>query len=358
VATAASATDVGVRPAVRPLRARRRRRLVVSALIALSVVLLAEAAVRIDASRLPEPQVWSNPEAQIKYDQMKALRRAGQTGGVVVLGTSLTDVGVDPVLMATELDHRVPVYNASLAGVTVEVARWWYARVVRPLLAPRIVVFGITSRELNPNDLDGVRLGAQFFASPAVHRLSGTESLMERLERYGDDVSYLFRYRKMLRQPEQVLHHRTAIDIQRPVISDVGQATSFVHSGYNTSPLIAPFFRQTITRDFTVSAAKVATVIGILRDARASGAQVLFVDMPITAAYIALHPHQWADWATYENALTKVVAQTGVPELPAQLWATSYFADPIHLNGAGTRRLTPLLVQRLHGMLPTPATAS
>jgi hypothetical protein len=351
VAAIASDTDAGVRSAARPLKSCRRRRLVVSAVITLSVVLLAELIVRLDASRLPEPQMWLNLEAQIKYDQMKALHRSRQTGGVVILGTSLTDVGVDPALLATEIDRRAPVYNASLAGANVEVVRWWYAHVVVPFLHPRLVIFGLTSRELNPNDPDGIRLGAQFFASAAAHHLSGTESVLERIERYGDAYSYLFRYRRMLRQPLEVLHHHTAIDVQRTVISDLGQATSFVHSGYNTSPLIAPFFRQTITRDFTVSPAKVATVVGVLRDVRASGAQVLLVDMPVTSAYIALHPNQWADWAAYEGALSGVVARTGVPEVPAQLWATSYFADPIHLNGAGSRRLTALLVPRLPGTL-------
>jgi hypothetical protein len=258
-------------------------------------------------------------------------------------------------LFAAQIDHRLAVYDASLAGGTLESARWWYEHTVVPLLHPKIVIFGFTSRELNGNDPDALKLGTQFFQSPAVHHLAGTETLMERLERVGDDVSYLVRYRKLLRQPTVALHHHTALDIQRPVISAGGQATSFVVSGYNRSPLIPAFFRQTVTYRFAVGPSKVATVLGTLHDISGSGATALLVDMPITSDYIALHPNGWADWAAYENAMTSIVSQSGVPEMPAQLWTPPYFADPIHLNGAGARRLTGLLVTRIRRLLPAPA---
>ena len=337
-----------------PVR-RRWARIVVPLAVAVAVVLLAEFAVRAEASHLPEPQRWNAPEAQVKYDQMKLLSRAHQTGGVVLLGTSLMDVGVDPALFAAQIGHRLPVYDASLAGGTLESARWWYTHVVVPLLHPKIVIFGFTSRELNPNDPDAAKLGTQFFESPAVHQLAGTESLMELLDRTGDNVSYLFRYRKLLRKPSEALHHRTALDIQRPVISPGGQATSFVTSGYNRSPLIPAFFRQTVTYRFTVGPSKVATVLGTLHDIKASDASTLLVDMPITREYIGLHPNGWADWAAYEQAMTSIVSQSGVAEMPAQLWTPPYFADPIHLNGAGARRLTGLLVTRIRGMLAAAA---
>jgi hypothetical protein len=351
---ATTAADPGTRRDLRTAApvSRRRARFVVPLAAALVVVVLAELVVRAGASHLPEPQVWNAPEAQVKYDQMKLLNRAHQTGGVVLLGTSLMDVGVDPGLFATQLGRRVPVYDASLAGGTLESVRWWYTHVVVPLLHPKTVIFGFTSRELNPNDPDGLKLEAQFFASPAVHHLAGTESVMEGLEWAGDDVSYLFRYRKLLRRPSETLHHRTTLDIQRPVISAGGQATSFVASTYNRSPLIPAFFRKTVTYRFAVGLSRVAAVLATLHDIRVSGASVLLVDMPITSDYIALHPNGWADWATYERAVTSIVSQTGVAEMPAQLWTPAYFADPIHLNGAGAKRLTALLAARIRGTLP------
>jgi hypothetical protein len=355
VTTAAAPGTRSDRPAGAPV-SRRRARILVPVAVALLVIVLAELLVRIGASRLAEPQVWNAPEAQVKYDQMKLLSRTHQTGGVVLLGTSLMDVGVDPALFAAQIGHRVPVYDASLAGGTLESVRWWYVHVVVPLLHPKFVIFGFTSRELNPNDSDAARLGAQFFQSPAVHNLAGTESVLERLEWTGDDVSYLFRYRRLLRRPGELFHHRTALDIQRPVISPGGQATSFVTSGYNRSPLIPAFFRQTVTYRFEVGPSKVAAAVGTLQDIKASGAGTLLVDMPITSDYIALHPNGWGDWATYEKAMTAIASASGVAEVPAQLWTPAYFADPFHLNGTGALRLTGLLVRRVRGMLPAVAT--
>ena len=355
MATTATVPETIEEPSPTLSTSRRRSRFVVSLAAALVFIALAELAVRAGASRLPEPQTWDAPEAQVKYDQMAHLSRAHQTGGIVLLGTSLMDVGVDSALFAAQTGQRLPVYDASLAGGTLETVRWWYAHVVVPLLHPKVVIFGYTSRELNPNDPDAAKLSTRFFQSPAVHHLAGTETLMERLERVGDRVSYLFRYRRLLRQPSETLHHRTALDIQRPVISAGGQATSFVTFGYNRSPLIPAFFRQTVTYRFAVGPSQVATALGALSDIRASGAGALLVDMPITSDYIGLHPNGWADWARYEQAMNSIVTRSRVPEVPAQLWTPAYFADPIHLNGAGARRLTAILVARVRGMLPAAA---
>jgi hypothetical protein len=325
--------------------------------IALSVVLLAEATVRVVADKLAAPQLWSAPEAQVKYAQMRALNKAHQTGGVVFVGTSLTDTGIDPAVFSTGIANRVPVYNASLSGATIETARWWYGHVVVPLLHPRVVVFGLTSREVNLNDPDAAGLAKQFFSSPEVRRLSGTESLMQSLERYGDSASYLFRYRADLRTPATALHHKTQVDLEKLFVSPQGMELALTRNGFYRNQAVDDFFHTTITRNFKVSEAKVAALVGLIGDVPATGARLLLVDMPITTDYIVLHPHQWLDFVTYEEAMSGVVAKTGVTEMPFQVWTHPFFADPIHLNEVGARRFTPLLVPAVQKMLslPTPA---
>jgi hypothetical protein len=320
--------------------------------VALLVVLLGEVAVRAVSSHLPEPQLWSSPESQIKYDEMRALARAHQTGGVVLLGTSLTDVGIDPALLSGELGAHLPVYDASLAGGTLESVRWWYDHVVAPFLQPKVVVFGISSRELNPSDPQAATLAEQFFAAPAVRHIDGTESVMQRLERYAGDASYLFRYRKVLRQPSQVVHKTTPIDNQERFLTSLGMATPFAAMVYQRSPVIDAFFRTTVTANYHVGAAKVSALGGTLADIRASHAAALLVAMPITADYIALHPHGAADFGRYEQVMAEVATQVGVPEMPTQVWPPALFADPIHLNQAGARRLTPLIARALVPLLP------
>jgi hypothetical protein len=335
--------------------ARRRRRVIVAAVVLVIVLLAAEATVRVEAHNLPAPQLWSAPEAQVKYAQMQALHRAHQTGGVVFIGTSLTDVGIDPAVLSADIAHRLPVYNASLSGGTLETALWWYQHVVVPLLHPRVVVIGLTSREVNLNDPDAAGLAQQFFASPAVRQLSGTESLMQRLERYGDDTSYLFRYRTSLRTLTTAVHHKSQVDVEKPFVTAQGMELALATHGFYRNASVDQFFRTTITRDFQVGSSKIAALTSLLAAVPQSGARALLVDMPITSDYITLHPNQWLDFVKYEEALQAVVKQTGVTELPLQVWAHPDFADPIHLNEVGARRLTPMLVPDVRRLLSPPA---
>ncbi|HWW53193.1 MAG TPA: hypothetical protein VNY84_05465, partial [Acidimicrobiales bacterium] len=94
---------------------RRRRHGMVRALAAFVVIVgLSEAAVRIAAPNLPTVQRWSSQEEQAKVDQMHKLARAGQVGGVVFVGSSMMDAGLDATAYQQAFGGKVPVYNASL----------------------------------------------------------------------------------------------------------------------------------------------------------------------------------------------------------------------------------------------------
>src|SRR3981081_4087421 len=122
-ATTAPASSPSLMTEARAVRASRRRgpRPIV---VALAVVLVAEVTLRLIGPHLPPNQVWAAAEDQVKVDQMKALAKAGVSGGVVIVGTSLTDVGVDPVQLTKLAGLRVPAYDASLAGGDLAVGAW------------------------------------------------------------------------------------------------------------------------------------------------------------------------------------------------------------------------------------------
>jgi hypothetical protein len=317
--------------------------------IAVGIFLVAELLVRSFADSIPAPVIWSGPEMQIKYSQMQHLRHTGRTGGIVIVGSSVADVGFDPARMATDAATRIPIYNASLLGANVETVRWWTDHVVIPILHPREIVFGVSSREVNANDPEGAQLGAQFFAAPAVRHLSGTESFWERLERYGGDVSYLFRYRKTFRHPSQLVDQSTSMQFQEKQSTSLGFELFFTGGMYQRSAADNNFFQTTILRHFAVAPSKVGIIAGILDDVHRAGIRMLVVDVPVTQDYVALHPA--GGYAAYRQALAGVVARAGDRLVLGPVWPNAFFSDPLHVNGAGAGRLTAMVA----GIAVTPA---
>jgi hypothetical protein len=318
---------------------RRRRRLTtVPIVVTLVVLLLAELIVRVEASRLAPPQTWLTPEAQVKVDQMHALKRAGKTGGVVFLSSSVLDVGVDPGVFASQSGTSLPVYNGSLSGANMDELRWWADRIVVPVLRPKLVVVGLSSREFNANDPQAQRLAAQFFDAPSVRQIDGRETLSQRLERYAGDISYLFRYRKSLRRPSQVLHRNATIQLQaRYFSSPLGQEMVLSQQKFRRD--LDAEFAATFTNKFEVSASKVAVFTGLLEDLRRSGAIVVVVDAPVTQEYVNVHPRQQVDYAAYRQAIKQSATSAGLRTVSFPVWDPAWFADPVHLNERGAARL-------------------
>jgi len=328
--------------------APRKQRTIVPLVIVAIVLLLAEGLVRATASRLPPPLTWSTAEIQVKDAQINARSRAGLTGGVVFLSSSVLDVGLDPAAFAADSGTRLPVYNAAVSGANLEELRWWTDHIVIPELRPRIAVVGVSSREINGNDPQQTMGAHLFFASAAVRHLSHDETVWEVLERYGDDVSYLFRYRKVLRDPDQILHHSTPVQVQKlDFTSPLGQELALSLQHYHNTAAVDSLFQATFLEHFEISPTQVASLAGLIADLQRSGAQVLLVDVPVTQQYIDLHPAGSIDYAAYQLAIGQVAANADIGFMGGQIWNTSYFADPLHLNETGAQRLAGQLATRL-----------
>jgi hypothetical protein len=316
-------------------------------------LVVAELAVRVVAPSLPEPLRWGAPEDQVKYEQINRLQAEGVRGGVVFTGTSLVDVGVDPARFAALDGLHVPAYNAALAGGDLASVSWWTTHVVIPKLHPRVLVVGLSSRELNPNDPSAAQLAQQFFAGAEVRHIDGHETVLQRLERYGDDVSYLFRYRTDFRTPSNLWGTpEDQVSVYRRSTSPSGWNTTFALGPYAGGPAADRFLATTVLYHDQLGAGELAQLRDLLVTAGRQGIQVVLADMPVTQEYIDLHPHQDADYARYRAAVQGVAATTGVQFVPGGTWATTLFHDPIHLNAAGARQYTALLARTLKPSLP------
>jgi hypothetical protein len=310
-------------------------------LAVLTVLLGAELGTRALAHRLPAPRTWSTPEAQVKVAQMERRRAGGRTGGTVFVGTSLMEAAADPT--------RYPgdSYNASLAGLGLRTLRWWTANVVVPDLRPATVVLGLTTRELNANDAGRNALEDAFFDAPAVRRLTGRERPLDAADRIAGRLSELVRYRRVLRRPS-VLFERDPDGVDGDIEFDAGgAATFFRHATFDAGPAAERSVRATALHQFRVGERELDELRAMITELRRAGTRVVVVDMPVSDVYPRWHPGGEATYRAAARRLDTTARAAGAEVLRPGVWPESLFADPFHLNGAGTARFTALLAQEV-----------
>jgi hypothetical protein len=315
--------------------------------VALVVLLLAEVAVRLGHSRLTTPSAWPAPELQKKFDQIQARAASGQSTDVVLVGDSMMDAAGDPGGLAAAGSH-LSVYNASVAGETLPTIAEWTTKVVVPRLHPKVVVVGFSSNELNPAVLAPAQGLGAYRHSRAARAAEGIGGVIDGVDAFLRDHSLLYRYRTSLRHPLA----KAPAAVFDPKLSSGGQDLAFARQHYLQSGGITGA-RLVIggviasLKGFAIGPENVAILQDMLTSLRRQGIQVLLMAMPVTADLVSFHPAGIAD---YQRALTSFAAiaqgsgaQLGVPGV----WPISEFADPVHLNGAGTVHFSSYLVPLL-----------
>lgn len=188
------------RPEPSPAAARSRRpRAVRAALIALSVVLLAELFTRAIASELLPPESNGAGEVALKADQLERLAEAGGVD-LLVIGDSMVDAGIDPAAVAAEVPALPRSYNAALRGARLPTQRLWLTEVVLPRVRPRLVLHGVSptvvsNLGVSPTDVDVF----DTMLNNNVRQLN--RDFWGELESIAAERSYLVRYRPSLRSP-------------------------------------------------------------------------------------------------------------------------------------------------------------
>jgi hypothetical protein len=316
-------------------------RLAIIVSVVIIMLLAAEMAVRIRASALPPPQKWSTPDLTHKDQQIADLQR--RTGAsVVFLGSS----SIDGALDASTIRHGVasrPAYNAGLRGGSVRMVSTWAQLVVVPRLRPEVVVLGVVSRELSGNDPVTDQREEDFFAAPATRYLLESENLLQRVERNIEDVSDLFEYRTVLRQPRTF---RAFLGLSvAPVITDPniyiapdGQFLIFLEGTYQPSQQFSDEMRG-----YNLGDAQVARLRRLLTFLSERAEHVIVVNMPVTKDYVALHPRKRKDYDVFSRVLEQEAERAGAPYIDAGVWPNRFFADPVHVNSAGSRRITKII---------------
>jgi hypothetical protein len=326
--------------------------------LALVVLLVAELGIRLVEDRLPPPVEWYTPEYGIKEEQMADLGDRSDGASVVFIGSSVIDVSVDPSKVASPPEDERPAYNAGLIGANLEMVDLWSEHVVEPALRPSVVVIGVSSRDVNRNGAGLESQTAGFYKLPAVRRLLGTESAIQKVESRLSDVSRLFKYRTVLRRPLEALFEYDSPDRNLAMNTDLGQELHLADVAYQGGPNVEAFFRAEPLLAYTASETQFGAVRNTIDRLHAAGVRVILLDVPVTDQYVRLHPRGAEDYRSYEAALNVLAAQTGAELVDTGTWLPPAFSDPLHLNGFGAELLTTVIDQYLRdGRLVLPAGA-
>jgi len=311
--------------------------------VVLVVLLLAEVAVRTGRSHLHEPRAWPLPELQRKYEQIGALEASGRPD-VVLVGDSMMDAGGNPAALA-QAAPGLSFYNASIAGEQLPVITDWTTRIVVPRLHPKVVVIGFTSNEFNPHALDAKTGVKVYRGSRVVRAAEGIGSPVDRADAFLRDHSMLYRYRGELRSP---FRGRSAQDSSDPALTPAGRDLAFANhnylpqSGTRQGKAVAQGVMAALN-GFRINHENVQIMQGLINSLRRQGARVLLVAMPVTADLISYHPHGATDYDAAMEAFAGVAERTGTAFAQPGTWPNDLFADPVHVNEAGSARLTAYL---------------
>jgi hypothetical protein len=283
---------------------------------------------------------------QFKVSQIAKLEKRGGAS-VVFLGSSAVDAAVDAGAIRDPKDNR-PAYNAGLGGGSIGMVATWARVEAIPRLKPRVVVIGLSSRELNPNNGRENNLDRNFFASPAVKHLVGTESVLEKTERHLESLSALFKYRTNLRQPRYLealfgLGNAPRADDYARAERPSGQYTRFLNETYDFGPAVRGLYSNQALFHFTLGGKKLQQLNRLMTYLQQQRIRVILVNMPVTQDFVDLHPRGRADYDRVAAALRKEAQTSNATFADPGIWPREQFADPGHMNRFGSQRFTTYL---------------
>jgi hypothetical protein len=311
--------------------------------IVLAVVLVAELVARVLASGLPNP-AWTFPQHDRKVDQMEAMFAARETVDVVLVGNSSVNSGfhVDDLEAFSGLGT---FYNAALDGSSMRLIEDWTLNVVVPLVAPKVVVIGLTSRDLNDASLSNAEVFGDYLASRGRARFLGEETIGHKTRSVLSSLSALVRISPFLREPASlVLQYNPA-----------GPSTGeFVLPGEEYAPRVVDITRtrERALNDYALGGIELESLTRLVRSLESQGIRVIVMEMPyVNPDYLDLHPEGAADYQAYREVVADFASTEALPyvDLTDYPWTTAEFYDFLHVNSAGIDLLNRMLAEALVG---------
>ncbi len=318
-----------------------RGRSIKTTVIVLAVVLVAELVARVLSSGLPNPD-WNFPQTDRKVDQMEAMFAAGQTADVVLIGNSSVNSGFHTDDLEA-LSGLGTFYNAALDGSSMRLTEDWALNVVVPLVAPKVVVIGLTSRDLNDASSSNAEVFDNYLTSRGRARFLGEETSGQKTQSVLSSLSALVRISPFLREPASLVLQ------YNPAGPNTGE---FVLPGEEYEPRAIDITRtrERALNDYSLGGIELESITDLVASLEEEGIIVIVVEMPYVAEdYLDLHPNGAADYDDYRAVVDTFTNAQGLAyiDLTDYPWTTAEFYDFLHVNSAGIDLLNRMLAEEL-----------
>ncbi len=314
------------------------------ALFAVLLLVTAELAARSYLPDVPTQGIYPSYRVRAKVEEL-AHRSATRSLDVLFVGSSLVDVGVDPVQfdrLCAERGVELTSYNLGINGPPMAGIQPVLDRYFLPRVSPRLVYICVSPNAFNRNAVSSLDLVTERYTRAA--RVSIAEEVMGRFLQH----SRLYADRHDLR-----LWARShgAVGFQ----GKTGRPAGFL-------PLQGVAVWDDLPSDrlasFTPRQRDVAALYDLCRWCDSVGAAYIIVDMPLPQRSRDLLSA--AQRARYRQLLHEaVIPGDTVMSYPADCFAAEHFWDGLHLNSDGAARLTEMLAdhaaQRLAGPSSVPS---
>ena len=219
----------------------------------------------------------------------------------------------------------------------------WALNVVVPLIAPDVVVIGLTSRDLNDASSSNAEVFEKYLNSRGRARFLGEETIGQQVQRAASRVSALVRISPFLRDPASLVTQ------YNPNGPDTGE---FVLPGedYDPRPLDVTRTRERALNDYSLGGVELDALRRLVAQLESMDIEVVVVEMPFVAEdYLGMHPNGAADYDAYRRVVADFTAENDLTyvDLTTYPWTTSEFYDFLHVNSAGIAVVNALLADEL-----------
>jgi hypothetical protein len=323
---------------------RRKVSAVVTIVSLLAIVLAAEVAARAWLPTIPpDAHTWPRAEIGQKLEQIEGYEKRGEEIDVLFVGSSQMAAAANPQLFTERTG--LSSYNAAFAGPSMKTVGRWLLDVVEPKLSPDVVVVGIASRDSNDRSRKNNKVHDAFLTSPGYKQ--ETASLASQFEGWLEDVSVFMRYRRLMREPATFLD-RTDDDLgEQKVRKEIGERGLRLERpvDYHFREKNQEFLGKSTLGNFKTGGSEYRAVVEMHDVLEERGVEMVLVNMPLTADYVAAHEDPEADMASYHDLLADIVAETDVTFVDGeQAFATpKAFRDLLHLDVEGRDAFTEAL---------------
>jgi hypothetical protein len=329
--------------------------------LAAGAVAAAEAFVYLAAEHLPEPSLWHDTLADLKYEQMRRLALRGGVD-VVFAGDSQMNFAVQPQLFEQEC-AGVTAFNAALYRAMPRVQLDWLERVVLPLLRPRLVVYGIGGHVLNDRGVTHFKTEVDYKSSPGYRRhhfkfwpLELIASLQ--LRQHAHTVLQPGKLVEAARKgrADQV-RGRRSYPMRTRIVAEKGEGTNVESNQYKVRPGMDEVMRSEVYGLFeTLGEIQLNALRQIVATCRRRGCEVALVHLPMSEYAQNMTLPGLEDKARVEfRALADELGLEYIDGLTEEFEQEHYLADIAHLNRAGKLAFTSALASQLLGRPKTAA---